>query len=120
VEKLKEAYKTWELSAPHTPKLARFTIGIRLGTSIIESAEAAITAGILESKEKLPFIRRASAKTDIALFFAQTLWEMGALKERPFIALSGHLIEVAKMLGGWAGHIRRQNSPDVEKQSREK
>ena len=34
-------------------------------------------------------------------FFLQISWEIRALDDKKYIALSGYLTEIGKMLGGW-------------------
>jgi hypothetical protein len=39
------------------------------------------------------------------------LWETKSLDNKKYIALSGPLDEIGRMLGGWNGQLTKQNSP---------
>lgn len=39
----------------------------------------------------------------------QIAWEIKALDNKKYIALSEHLNEVGRMLGGWNKQVRREN-----------
>lgn len=39
------------------------------------------------------------------------LWETQSLDNKKYISLSEKMEELGKMLGGWSGHIKKQNSP---------
>lgn len=39
------------------------------------------------------------------------LWEIKALDDKKYIALSAGIDEMGKMLGGWNGQLIKQNSP---------
>jgi len=39
------------------------------------------------------------------------LWETKSLDVKKYAALSEKVDEVGKMLGGWQGQLRKQNSP---------
>lgn len=111
MEKLKAAYKIWQSFLPHLPKTARYTIGLRCELSIIEAVEATLIATFLEKTEKLPFVRKAGAKVDLAQFFLQTMWETSILDDKKFAHISQPLVEAGKMLSGWIGQLKKQNSP---------
>lgn len=111
VEKLKEAYSLWQRTIPHLQKTTRYSVGVKVDATILDAAESALTAGFLEREEKLPYLRRSIAKTDIALFLLQTMWENGTLSEKNYLILSITLIDAGKMLGGWRNQIRKQTSP---------
>ena len=55
---------------------------------------------------------KASDEFDMLKFFMQIAWEIGALNDKKYIALSSHLTEIGKMLGGWNGQLAKQNSPN--------
>jgi hypothetical protein len=40
------------------------------------------------------------------------LWETKSLDTKKYIALSEKMDEVGRMLGGWSGQLKKQNSPD--------
>ena len=63
-------------------------------------------------EEKLPYVRLAIRKLDTLKILLMILWETKSLDTKKYIALSGKINEVGKMLGGWNGQLTKQNSPD--------
>jgi hypothetical protein len=47
-------------------------------------------------------------KIDLAKFFLQILWEIGALDNKKYILLSEKLDSIGKMLGGWLKGLRNK------------
>ena len=55
-----------------------------------------------KSKEqKLIYLNKSSEKLDLLKFLFQISWEIKALDNKKYIALSQKLNEIGKMLGGW-------------------
>lgn len=52
-------------------------------------------------------MQKAAAKLDLAKFFLQLLWEIGALDNKKFIVLSEKLYEIGKMFGGWVRQLQK-------------
>jgi len=48
---------------------------------------------------------RASSKLDTLKFFLQVAWDLKAIDNNKYAALSAPLVEVGKMLGGWRKQI---------------
>ncbi|MDP2631567.1 MAG: four helix bundle protein [Candidatus Uhrbacteria bacterium] len=69
------------------------------------------TAGFTSKQEKLPYLRVAIRKLDTLKIFLLILWETKSLDNKKYIAISGKLEEVGRMLGGWHGQVQKQNSP---------
>lgn len=82
-----------------------------MDTLFIETIEAIVSASFLSPHEKLPFIRLAIKKNDTIKILLMMLWETKSLDNKKYIALSIHIDEIGKMLGGWNGQITKQNSP---------
>lgn len=72
----------------------------------VEVIETLHEAQYIHSKQKQPYLARASSKLDTLKFFFQILWEMDGIDNRKYAHLSKYLMEVGKMLGGW---IKEQN-----------
>lgn len=106
IQKLISAYKLWQEFLPHFPKHSKYTLGEKIDGLFLEIIELLFTTSILSKSGKLPFIQKASVKFDILKFFLQVAWEVKALNDKRYIALSKQLIEIGKMLGGWL----KQNS----------
>jgi len=59
----------------------------------------------------LPVIFEASAKLDSLKFFLQIAWEIKALDNKKYIALSENLSEIGRMLGGWQKQVNTIINP---------
>jgi hypothetical protein len=70
-----------------------------------------VYAGFLSKEEKLPYVKIAVRKIDTIKVFIQTVWEIKAIDDKKYIALSEKLNEVGKMLGGWHNNLIKENSP---------
>lgn len=68
--------------------------------------ELLFIASYLEPKEKIPYLRKANVRLDIAKFFLQILWDVGALDNQKYILLSEKLDEVGRQLGGWIKGVK--------------
>lgn len=101
-------YKIWHEFLPHVPKDARYTLGEKIDTLLVEALELIFTAAYLDKEQKLPYLKRATSKLDLVKFFLQVLWEIGALDNKKYIVMSEPLERVGRMLGGW---IRQIASP---------
>lgn len=67
-------------------------------------------ASFLNKEEKLPYIKLAIRKIDTLKILLMVLWETKSLDNKKYITLSEKLNTVGKMLGGWSGQIKKQNS----------
>lgn len=104
------AYKTWHEFLTHVPKDARYTLGTKIDTAFVDTAELIFIASYLGKHQKLPYIQQATAKLDLAKFFLQILWEIKGLDEKKYIYLSEKLNEIGKMLGGWNRQLMKENA----------
>ena len=77
----------------------------------MESMEAISAAAFLSRDEKLPYVRLAVRKVDALKLLLMVLWETKSLDTKKYVALSERMDEVGKMLGGWNGQLKKQNSP---------
>jgi len=73
--------------------------------------ELVFTASRLPGERKLPVIFEASAKLDSLKFFLQIAWEIKALDNKKYIALSENLSEIGRMLGGWQKQVNTIINP---------
>jgi len=95
------AYKVWHEFLHHVPRDFRYSLGAKIDRSLIETTEFLFVASYLGKEQKLPYLRKANARLDIAKFFLQILWDVKALDTKKYILLSEKLGETGKMLGGW-------------------
>lgn len=105
---LGDAYKRWHETLPHIPKLSRHTLGAKIDILFIETVEFILLAGYAPKNQKLSIIKRASSKLDTLKFFLQLAWEIRALEDKQYIAISTPLTESGKMLGGWQRQLQQE------------
>jgi len=109
LQKLVASYKLWQSYLPHFPKTSRYTLGEKIDSLFVEVVENSVVASYLSRQEKLPSIRQGLLKLDVLKFFLQVAWEIKALDNKRYIALSEKLNEIGKMLGGWNRQASREN-----------
>ena len=100
------AYKTWHEFLPHVPKDFRYSLGTKIDRSLIETAELLFVAQYLSKEQKLPYLQKANVRLDVAKFFLQILWDVGALDNQKYILLSEKFDEVGRQLGAWVNGIK--------------
>ena len=83
------------------PKDFRYSLGTKIDRSLIETAELLFVAQYLSKEQKLPYLQKANTRLDLAKFFLQVLWDVGALDNQKYILLSEKFDEVGRQLGGW-------------------
>jgi len=52
-------------------------------------------------------VQKSSAKLDVLKLFLRVAWEIKALDNKKYIALSEKLDEIGRMLGGWLKQLSR-------------
>ena len=110
LQKLNQSYKAWQEFLPNFPKTSRYTLGGKIDTLFLGTIENIFIASYLPVKEKMPWVTKASVKLDLLKFFLRIAWEIKALDNKKFIALSEKLNEIGKMLGGWQKHLQKETS----------
>lgn len=108
IQKLIGVYKLWHEFLRHFPKTSRYTLGSKIDALFVEVTELVIIASYLSRKEKMPLLRQGVTKLDLLKFFLRVAWEIKALDNKKYIALSEYLDEVGKMLGGWIKHLSKE------------
>jgi len=114
LQKIKSAYLLWYGYYQIMPKAHRHSLGQRIDTLFIEIIEAVATANFLPREEKLPYVRFTIKKVDTLKILLMILWETKSLDDKKYIALSLKIDEIGKMLGGWNGQLKKQNSPNKQ------
>ncbi len=107
IQKLTNAYKIWHEFLPHFPKNSRYTLGSKIDSLFIETIKCIIIAKYLNPKEKIAHLEKASLGLDLLKFFLQLSWEIKALDNKKYIALSEKIEEIGKMIGGWIGKTKK-------------
>ena len=109
--KAKTNYLVWITFYQTLPKIHKHSLGQKIDTIFVEIIEAISIASFLSREEKPPWVRLVIRKTDTLKILLMVLWEIKALDDKKYIALSAGIDEIGKMLGGWNGQLIKQNSP---------
>lgn len=96
----------------HLPKKSRLTLGSKIDQTFIYLMELIFIAGSLPKNKKLPYVQKAIGQLDLLKFFLQISWEIKALDNKKYIAVSEPLSEIGKMLGGWHRNLIKETSAD--------
>ena len=101
IQRLIGAYKLWQEYIGHFPKKSRHTLGGKIDSLFIDTAELMFTASYLTKDKKLPYIQKGIGTFDLLKFFLQIAWETGSMDNKKYAALSEPLSEIGRMLGAW-------------------
>lgn len=96
----------------HFPRLSRHTLGAKIDQLFTDTIELILLAGYAAKPQKASLVARASSKLDALKFFLKVAWELKALENKHYLALSTPLAVVGKMLGGWRKQLQVA-SPDL-------
>ena len=114
LELMKSAYILWQSYIGIAPKSSRYTLVETIDKYFIQTIESILIASFLEKQEKQPFVKKAIISLDTLKFLLYMMWEIKALDNKRYIALSEPLAKAGGQLGGWHGQIVKQNSPDTK------
>lgn len=101
LQKVSDAYKLWHGILPHTTRLSRYTLGVKIDGLFLDTVELIVMASYASREHKQAFVLRANGKLDLLKFFLQLAWELKVIDNKKYVAISSPLVEVGKMLGGW-------------------
>ena len=101
LQKLIAAYKLWRGYWIHLDKLTRFGLGAKIESLFIETIQNIFIASHKTKEGRRVYLDKASDVFDLLKFLLQIMWEMKTLDSKKYIALSKHLQEIGRMLGGW-------------------
>lgn len=110
LQKVKSVYILWHSYLQALPKTHRHSLGQRIDTFFIEIIESIATASYIAREEKLPFVRASIRKLDTIKILMMILWETKSLDDKKYIAISMPIDEIGRMLGGWSGHLQKQQT----------
>lgn len=108
IQKLVATYKLWHEYISNFPRTLRYTLGVKIDFSFIDTIEYIFIASYLPNQEKLPVLAKSITKLDLVKFFLQIAWELHALDNRKYITISEKLDEVGRMLGGWKKGLEKK------------
>ncbi len=109
--KVKSCYLLWITFYQILPKIHKHSLGQKIDTVFVEIIEAISIASFLSREEKHPWVRLAIRKVDTLKILLMVLWEIKSLDDKKYIAISLQIDEIGRMLGGWGGQLKKQNSP---------
>jgi len=118
VLKLKDAYGVWQDCLSSFPKAHRFTIGSKIDTLFLDAIEHAFVASYTNVAEKQPHINISIVKVDLIKLLLQLAWEIKAIDNNRYMALSGNFAEIGKMLGGWKRQLINKTPADKPQEKR--
>jgi len=117
LERLKGIYLLWYGYYQTLPKAHRHSLGQRIDNLLVESIETIAIASFLSRQEKQPYVRVAIRKVDTLKIMLMVLWETKSLDNKKYIALSGPIDEIGRMLGGWNGQLTKSLEQTRDKQN---
>jgi hypothetical protein len=112
LQKASDGYKLWHNCLEGFPKSLKYSLGQKTDILLTDVIELILTAGFAAKSNKLAIIQKASIKLDAVKFFLQIAWELKAIDNKKFSAISAPLVEVGKMLGGWQKQIIKETPPN--------
>ncbi len=98
----------WHEYHEKIPKSQKYSLGNKIDNIFIEIVEMLSSAAFSAKNEKLPYIKIAIRKLDTLKVLLLVLWESRGLDDKKYAAISVHLHEIGKNIGGWHGQIVRQ------------
>jgi hypothetical protein len=101
IEHAVSVYKLWQGYRSDFPKSARYTLGDKIDATFILILEYLFIANYQGKSEKLPTISAAVRKLDVFKFFLRIAWDIRALDNKKYAALSEKTDELGRMMGGW-------------------
>ncbi len=101
LQKSIDAYKIWHIYFQSLPKFSRYSLGNHVDIAFLEFIES-IYAGIYSAKiNQQSAIQTISGRLDGIRLLLRIAWEVRALDNKKYSALSIPLAEIGKIIGGW-------------------
>ena len=83
------------------PRKDRYVLGQKCETTLLELIEDIVLASNLSKSEKLPTLKKASAKVDILRVLFKLGKDLKIIENKKYTVLDSSITEIGKMLGGW-------------------
>ena len=112
LQKITASYKLWHGYLPHLPKLVKYSLAEKVNILFTDVIELTLTAGFTAREHKPLLIQKVSIKLDTLKYFLQLAWELKALDNKQFAAISSPLVEAGKMFGGWQKQLVKETPPE--------
>lgn len=113
IQKLIESYKLWQEYLPNFPKTSRYSLGTKIDTTFLEVTQLVFNASHQRGEQKYEQVFEAGVKLDLVKFFLRIAWEIKALDNKKYVAISKQLDEIGRMIGGWTKQIREKLSANM-------
>ena len=112
VHALYESYKTLHLLVEKFPKTARYSLGQKCTTYLLDILEyVLLAAASREIEEKMQSVKMASAKLDTLKILIRLCKDCRCISEKQYQQFSSQLHTVGKMIGGWIKSIDQKRVP---------
>ena len=98
---LKDTYGLWQRYLVDFPKQNRYTLGNKIDEIFLIAIEFSFLASYAKLDTKIIHLERCISRVDLLKLLLQLAWEIHALDNQKYIALSEQLAEIGRMLGGW-------------------
>lgn len=86
-------------------------MGQKIDLYLLAVIELVYSASISSSAEKLNLLRQGLRKFDVLKFLVRIVWEIKALDNKKYLALSEPFDEIGRMLGGWVKKVAKETPP---------
>lgn len=110
IEHLLGVYKVWYGCRDSLPKKSRYTLGDKIDTRFITVLEFLYVASYQGAADKLPTLDKALSGVDTLKFLLRVAWEINALDNKKYTALSEGLHEIGRQIGGWRKGLQTKTS----------
>jgi hypothetical protein len=87
------------------PRTSRYTLGTRIENHFLDLFELIYQSYYTRTEQKSKCIIASISKNDFLKYLIQIAWENKQIKDKEYIELSGKLVEVGKILGGWKNNV---------------
>lgn len=94
-------YKTLYGYLQSFPRYDRYSFGQKCEAVLLEILETIIMASSLSKQEKLPILKKASAKVDILRVLFTLGHDLKIIDNKKYQVLDSLLREIGRMIGGW-------------------
>lgn len=101
IEHTLKVYKVWYEARDHMPKKSRYILGDKIDSRFVLVLELLYAASYQSPADKLLTLGRALTAVDTLKFLLRVSWEIGALDDKKYTAISEPLQETARQVNGW-------------------
>lgn len=101
LNKILESYKTWLVCLNDSPKIYRYSLGLRIDNLFIDIVRGVIDIKYKTSNEKSASLANISSNLDLLKVLLNLFWELRLVDTNRYTNLSLTVDEFGRMLGGW-------------------